>query len=160
MSNIRADRLNEQYYALTNAPTYNQFKPHFIDNKGRLYMIAEYNKEPFQNERVQFKKKRSNRSKQCITDTFGFIKLYVKIPIKLKKHHMNEDTCWFSYNEIDSKDKVKLRRYDNEREDGSNSNFINITIKNTEKPLRTRSTGSVFIKGLDISYCNQILNQY
>ena len=173
---LRSDTLNEKYYGeVANVPIYGQFradKTHFIDTYGRIYMIAANNGQIFQNERVQFNRNDDDEERgnlTCITDNSGYIKLFVKIPIKRnnrrrnnERNNSNDDDDnrlsphWFKYSEID--EQLTLRPY-------TSNNTIDdlpirtVILRKTEKILRKRAVGVVYVEGLSESYCNKLLNK-
>lgn len=146
---IRADHLNETYYARRNAPTFHQFKGHyhFIDSLGRQYMIATRNDQVFQNTRVQFKPQQTERKKRnkCVVDSLGHIKLFVRLPNKVTK--------WFGAREIDGLFNLTPV---NTTEDGI---VYTMRLKSTDKPDHRSATGAIFVGGLSRTLCEQLLNQ-
>ena len=151
---IRAERFNEKYYALSNTPTFNQFKEkyHFTDQYNRQYMIAINNKEIFQNESVQFKKKKNHDHKplHCIKNMYGYIKLYVKLPSNNNK--------WFGARDINKNIILSRIRKKGILTENIDETFT-VILKSTEHPMYKRSTGIIYVKGLDIQLCNDILNK-
>lgn len=147
MSKIRAEHLNEDYYARRNAPTSHQFcgHYHFVDKVGRQYMIAEANSQVFQNERLQFKPHNSERRvKGTVVDAAGYTKLYVKLP--------NTKTVrWFTNRAIDKE--IELYSV---YEDRLAAQPI---LKRCEKADWRSATGSIYVKGLDPHLCHHLLNK-
>ncbi len=142
---IRADHVNEDYYARRNAPTSNQFvgSYHFVDDTGRQYMIAEKNKQVFQNKRLQFKPHTKTKKKECVVNTHGYVKLYVKLPNTRTIH-------WFKSKETN---KPLYLHAVNVTEP-----IYQVILKSSDKPDHRSATGSIFVSSLSPILCNAILN--
>ena len=144
---IRAERLDEKYYARRNAPTWHQLagKSHFIDDSGRQYTLAPKNKETFQNERVQFKPRHMKRDtivkkREITINSAGAIKFFVRLATSQSR--------WFGARDIDRS--LTLHHKDEQ--------YI-VRIKSTDKPDPRSATGAVYIKGLSRELCETLLNQ-
>lgn len=144
---IRSDHVNEAYYARRNAPTDNQFvgRYHFVDDQGRQYMIAEKNNQVFQNARLQFKPHSKKAKKECITNTHGYIKLYVKLPNTRTIH-------WFTSKEVN---KTLFLHPINDDEA-----IYEVTLKSSDKPDHRSATGSIYVAGLSPLVCLTLLNKH
>ena len=142
MSKIRAEHLNEDYYARRNAPTSHQFVGHyhFVDKVGRQYMIAEQH---YQSERLQFKPHQGGR-KECFVDSAGYLKLYVKLP-------GTRTVRWFTNREID-KEVALYSVHDHLL-------VAQPVLKRCEKADRRSATGVIYVKGLDAHECQVLLNK-
>lgn len=148
---MRADNINEDYYARRNAPTWHQFvgKYHFIDAVGREYMIAVKNNQVFQNERMQVKgvtkpyDKARVKPKECVTDLHGHVKLFVKLPNTRTIH-------WFKHNDVNN----KMLLYDAH----DDTVVYSVTLMSTDKADRKSATGSIYVKGLSPALCQSFLN--
>lgn len=149
---IRADKVNEDYYARRNAPTWHQFvgKYHFVDDAGRQYMIAEKNDQVFQNERLKFKFRVTKplntrqKPKECVTNLHGHVKLFVKLPNTRTIH-------WFKHSDINK----SLTLYDVH----NNSVIYSVTLMSTDKADRRSATGSIYVKGLTPRECQSFINK-
>lgn len=141
---LRTDHVNETYYAKRSAPTFSQFVGHyhFVDDSGRQYMIAERG----QGDRLRFKPRSQKRgSLHCVTNTHGYILLYVKLPNKHTTH-------WFSHSEINQP--LTLYRI------GQNDPAIyKVLLKSSDKPDHRSATGSIYVDQLPSTLCQTILNE-
>jgi hypothetical protein len=155
----RTEKLNESYYARRNAPTYDQFRNryHFKDEYNREYMIASKNKQAFQNRRVQFKstgtqeEEEKKKPKSCIRDGFGFIKLFVRV--------RKNKSLWFFWNDINKPiTLIPISNGNNRGTRNRNRMPIEVILKSTDKPEEKSATGSIYVKGLSESLCNELLN--
>ena len=142
---IRTSVLNEDYYARRNAPTYKQFigKYHFIDDMGRQYMIAKKNKQVFQNERLQYKPRDTTKKPhQCVTNSNGYVNLYVKLP----DNHVK----WFG-----SRDNDRIIKLTSIKDKSTHLPIL----KSTGKADPRSSTGPIYVKGLSVAMCESLLNK-
>jgi hypothetical protein len=156
----RSEVLNEKYYEQSNVPTFNQFKGkyHFHDSLNRQYMIAVKNNETFQNENTQFKPrnmkkkkdKTKNRPYQCIKNSLGHIKFFVKLP--------SSNIKWFGTNDINKSILLTPIKKRGALTDNIDKTFT-IILKSTDKSLVKKATGSIYVKGIDMNVCNEIINQ-
>jgi hypothetical protein len=145
--NIRAVRINEDYYARRNTPTFNQLaggKHHFTDALGREYTLASQNSQVFQNKRLQFeqqprKQKIVHALEPVTSRPFGFVKLYVRL---------TNHTKWFGTKDTRKTLTLTSRAYGD----------FTVQLKQTDKPDPRRATGSIFVKGLDLMFCRRLLN--
>ena len=133
MSKIRANHVNEAYYAKRTAPPTNQFVGRYqlLDEMGRQYIIVERNGEVYPNARLQFKPLDAKRPRNCVTNTYGYIKMYVKLP-------NTQSSRWFTHREIDRQ--LVLRLVDDP------SITYTVTLKSTDKPDPRSATGAIFVK--------------
>ena len=143
---IRAEHINESYYEKRNAPTYNQFvgRYHFVDDIGRQYMLAEKHTKVA---RPLFKPRNTRlatQSKECVTNTHGYIKLYVKLPHTRTIH-------WFTHNDVNR----IITLYDIK----DKNNTYDVTFRSSDKSDYRSATGSIYIQGISPSQCNVILNR-
>jgi len=145
---IRAEALNEDYYARNNTPTFNQLSGgthHFTDQQGREYTLATKNNQVFQNKRVQYNKPVSRKQQQQqqheIVTSRGSTK-YVKLYVRLSRH-----TKWFGAKDARKALTLTSPRY---------GDFV-VHLKATDKPDPRRATGAIYVKGLDLGLCRRIL---
>lgn len=133
----RADKLNEHYYAENNRPTFSQFNDyHFYDDDGRIYMIADENKDVFQNKRLRY----TPTGSRCVTNNYDEVTLYVKLP---------RNIAWFS--ERDTGHSLQLHAR-------SGTDTYIITLRTTMKENPKRRTGTITVSGLGRVLCDRILN--
>ena len=135
----RTDKINHEYYARNNEPSFSQFGKdyHFYDDEERQYMIANENKDVFQNKRLRY----TPDSKRCISNNYNEITLYVKLP---------SGTKWFSENDTGRSHTIYTRI--------GNESFP-IVLKGTMKGQEKRRTGTITVSGLGRSVCDRLLNQ-
>ena len=133
----RTDKINEKYYMMNNQPSFSQFGEdyHFYDDEERQYMIANENRDVFQNKRLRY----TPDSKRCISNNYNEITLYVKLPRGVK---------WFSRN--DTRLTIHTR---------IGGETFPIVIKSTMNGQEKRRTGTIIVSGLGRSICDRLLNQ-
>lgn len=138
---FRTGKINENYYALNNNPNYYQFKKnyHFIDSENRQYMIALDNDASFRN--LKFQPTVTNSIRSCLVNNDRQVILHVRLP---------KTTEWFTYDQINQS--ILLR-------DVASNQEIYVTLMEATKPNHKRRTGTITIAGLDVDYCNLLLNQ-
>ena len=137
------NKIDEQYYAQDNTPSFYQFKGkyHFYDTSGRQYMIATKNKQVLQNTRFKNNRRVEPPPLQPVFNNYGQAKLYVKLTSPL--------VPWFSRSDVNK----RIELYEN-AENGAT--FV-VELKSSEKNSAKRRTGSVYVKGLDQYELNRIL---
>ena len=157
---IRSDVLNERHYARNNTPTYSQFigRYHFTDDYGRQYMIAGDNQKVFQNSNVQMSRRTTTtttktKTKKCIRNSFGYIKLFVKLP----RGYIKEK--WFGINDINKTITLKYKRLKGVITPNIDDMTYEVILKSMEKVSYSRATGIVYVKNLDYETCNELLNK-
>lgn len=146
---IRADRVNELYYAKRSAPTSSQFigQYHFTDEHGRQYMIARHGQAL---NRLRFKQGKTDRERRpsCVINTHDYILLYVRLP----STRNTTPPRWFTNKEISHSiiltDVLTLNEY-------------RVTLMSSDRPDHKSATGSIFIDQdqLTPSLCDTILNR-
>lgn len=144
---IRADRVNELYYAKRSAPTSSQFigHYHFTDQQGRQYMIARHGQSL---DRLRYKITESHTPPSCVVNTHGYVLLYVRLP----STRSIPPPRWFSHQEVGQSiiltDVLTLNEY-------------RVTLMSTDRPDHNSATGSIYIDQdqLTPSLCNTILNR-
>lgn len=152
---IRAEELNLSYYERSNTPNYGEFTGHyhFYDDVGRLYMLADKNKQTFQNGRLLTPKERLKRAQvrdqhriQCQFNELGHIKVYVKLPSHeipwFNPQHRNEALVLHPAPGIITPEKT-----------------YTVHLKSNCKPSQVKRRGTVFVSGLSKEFCNKLLNQ-
>lgn len=130
--------INELYYARDNNPSFYQFKKayHFVDAEDRQYMIAEKNRQVFQNARFKDggRPRRASDAtgiRQPVISNYGFAKLYVKL--------LDPESKWFGHRDIGKP------LFLTEKTTGQE--YI-VILKSTEKHNMSRRTGTIQVKGL------------
>lgn len=146
MSKIRADHVNEAYYAKRTAPPSNQFvgRVQLLDEKGRQYIIVEKNTHVYPNERLQFKPLDGKRPRECITNTHGYVKLYVRLP---DTHTIR----WFTHREMNKPLVLHMA--------ADPSITYTVTLKSTDKPDPRSATGAIFVKEATYGAFRTLLNE-
>ena len=151
---IRADHLNERYYALSNEPNLSHIKKHyhFDDHKGRLYMVAVKNKQLFKNERLAYRERQPRvvERARCVMDNSGYIKLYVGLA--------NPSVRWFGSQDI-NQDLLLFPRYPPQVTNTTSIRPLLVTLKTTFKPSPTKRRGTIHVRGLTSEQCDALLNK-
>ena len=141
--------INEDYYARHNAPTFNQIAVqgyHFTDSVGRQYQLARRSDQVFSNTRVQFKPKTGKRThstvqtQHCVTNQLGYIKLYVKLAHRAP---------WFGASAVGRPLILSNPAYGE----------LECRLKSTDRSDPRRATGAIYVKGLDMTICNKLINR-
>ncbi len=143
MAEFHTDHPNEKYYVKYQAPSAHQFNKknyHFSDSDGRWYMIAVKSSNPSRNKRFQTTGSSSKR-KECIHNNYDEITLDVKF-------NASDGSDIFRKNWIGSSMDIKERIHDDSH---------TILIKSYDIPPK-RKTGTIIVSGLDVNYCNELLN--
>jgi hypothetical protein len=135
----RTDKLNERYYAENNQPSFPQFGKdyHFYDTNGREYIIADQNRDTFQNKRLRY----GPQGKHCISNIYDEVTLYVKLPRGLP---------WFAPSETGHQLTLLSR---------TGSESFTVKISSSMKANPKRRTGNIIVAGLGRSLCDRLLNQ-
>ena len=162
-----SNKVNELYYARDNNPNFYQFSEyHFRDREGRLYKIADYNQQSspvLNNNRFTVNKERGksryqtsplmrfdttnnnnfkeNRRRQCYVSSDGYIKMFVKLP--------NSSVRWFNASSID---KLISTR------EGKSKDGVVFKLRQAFRYNEKRRTGTIYVSGLNKTYCNNLLN--
>lgn len=151
----RAEELNNDYYERSNTPNYGEFtgRYHFYDSEGRHYMLADKNKQTFQNGRLLTPKERLRRAKEkeqkkvhCVYNELGYIKIYVKLP--------SRQIPWFSGQHRD--EQLLLHPAPGVI---TPERTYTVHLKSNCKPSPAKRRGTIFVKGLSKEFCNTLLNQ-
>ena len=130
---IRAEKVNELYYARDNQPSFYQLKKdyHFIDTENRQYWIGVKNRQVLQNDAFKPPPGRVPKVKEPAINIYGVTQLYVKLT--------DPETKWFAHKDI-GKPLIL-------RERGSQREHV-VTLRSQEKHNPRRRTGNVYVKGL------------
>jgi hypothetical protein len=135
----RAEKINEDYYARNNHPSYGQFEVyHFVDDEKRKYKIATENEDTYQNELLRF----SPDSQRCRSDTYGEVTLYVKLAPK---------TNWFEEGQIGKAFIIYNKKNKEEHV---------VQLKSIYRADYKKRTGSITVGGLGKLVCDGILAGY
>lgn len=155
---IRAENLNERYYALSNEPNLSHIKKHyqFEDRKGRLYMLAEKNRQIFQNERLAYREHRHRGRATCDTNHAGYIKFYVGLS--------DPSVQWFGARDINH-DITLFPRHTipptttTTTTTNSSVRPLLVTLKTTFKPSQKKRRGTIHVRGISREQCDELLNK-
>lgn len=129
--------INEVYYTQNNHPNFKQFPRDydFYDDKGRVYLIATKNKQPFQNTRFAMPRNHPTVMRQPrrepVKNNYGYTKLFVKLP--------SSDMQWFTRRDI-NKPLQLIRR------DGTL--HVDVILKNDEKSNPRLRAGAIWVANL------------
>jgi hypothetical protein len=159
----RANQINEAYYDRFNEPSFNQFGNvyHFIDTAGRLYRVADQNSDEFQNEMLRSDEtdilgvgggnNTNNRKKECTTDEFGRLKLFVKLRKRTSQ--------WFTDDEVLKPFSITVVNEHRTRRDKEYQQLYtyHIKVENTIITDAKRRTGTVWVRGLNKQLCDTLL---
>ena len=130
--------VNEQYYAQNNHPSFYQFPREydFYDDKGRVYLIAMKNKQPFQNTRFAMPRNHPTIMRQPrrepVKNNYGYTKFFVKLP--------SSDTQWFTRRDINKP--LRLTRRDDA------TLHVSVVLKCDEKSNPRSRAGAIWVANL------------
>jgi hypothetical protein len=148
MTEFRTDHINEKYYTKYPAPSAHQFNKnnyHFSDSDERWYMVAIKSSDPSRNKRFQTTSSSSSstsRPKECIHNGYGD---EITLDVRFR---MNDGSDKFKRDHIGKSIDIMERK-------GGERHTIN--LKSIDIPSN-RMTGTIVVTGLDVNYCNELLN--
>lgn len=134
---MRAENLNEEYYARNNHPSFHQLGKDydFYDDKGRFYWIMQQNEDTFQNKNLR----ETPDKGRCVVNSYQEVSLFVKL---------EKGALWFG--EEDSWNDFMITSRLNKQD-------YAVRLESRWQGVGERRAGRIEVKGLGQELCDSLL---